>query len=255
MDWGAYDHYGFAAVALLGTFLASAGLVVWMHDRRRVDLLRSMEGVAPPFINIIGVLFALTLAFLANDTWSAHDRATTAVYREADGLRAIVALAEALPSPSGPAIAGAATAYARAAVDVEWPLLALRRESRETAALLDRLLAGVADRSVETAAGPAVHARLLAEVAHVREARDQRIALSRTHVNPLKWLGMAFLGFVTMLSVAVVHVTHPRAALVAILLFAVAAAPTAAIVLVQGNPFQQPTTVTPAPIEAVARPG
>lgn len=46
--------------------------------------MRSLEGVAPPFINIVGVLFALTLAFLANDTWSAHDRAMGAVYREAD---------------------------------------------------------------------------------------------------------------------------------------------------------------------------
>jgi len=35
---------------------------------------------------------------------------------------------------------------------------------------------------------------------------------------------------------------------VAIMLFALAAAPTAAIVLVQGNPFQQPSSVSPAPI-------
>ncbi len=39
--------------------------------------------------------------------------------------------------------------------------------------------------------------------------------------------------------------------MVAVLLFALAAAPTAAIVLVQGNPFQMPTSVTPAPIETV----
>jgi len=35
------------------------------------------------------------------------------------------------------------------------------------------------------------------------------------------------------------------------LLFALAAAPTAAIVLIQGNPFQEPTAVTAAPIERV----
>jgi len=40
--------------------------------------------------------------------------------------------------------------------------------------------------------------------------------------------------------------------MVAVILFAFAAAPTAAIVLIKGNPFQQPTSVTPAPIiEAV----
>ena len=28
--------------------------------------------------------------------------------------------------------------------------------------------------------------------------RDQRIALSQMHVNPLKWMGMAFLGLLTL---------------------------------------------------------
>jgi hypothetical protein len=49
------------------------------------------------------------------------------------------------------------------------------------------------------------------------------------------------------------HLERPRAAFAAVLLFALAAAPTAAIVLIQGNPFQQPSSVTPAPIVAVAK--
>ena len=255
MNLGAYDHYGFAAIALIGTFLASWAVVTWMHDARRTAWLLSFEGVAPPFINIIGVLFALTLAFLANDTWSAHDRATTAVFREADSLQAIVSLTRRLPAAERGEVDRAVAAYARSAVEVEWPLLAQRRHSDATSQDLDRLLGLFAERTFGEVLGPAVHARLLAQAMEVREARDQRIALSQTHVNPLKWLGMAFLGFITMLSVAAVHVTKPRAALAAILLFSAAAAPTAAIVLVQGNPFQQPTTVSPAPIAALGRLG
>lgn len=254
LDWGAYDHYGFALVALVGTFVASGLLVAVLHDPRRAAWLLGFKGVAPPFINIIGVLFALTLAFLANDTWSAHDRATTAVYREADSLHAIVALTRTLPDPARVAVDRAVAAYARAAVEDEWPVLARRQNSRRAADQLDGLLGQVATRDFGALLGPAVHGRLLSEVMQVRDSRDQRIALSQTHVNPLKWLGMAFLGLITMLSVAVVHVEHPRAALAAILLFAVAAAPTAAIVLVQGNPFQQPTTVSNAPIAALIAP-
>jgi len=97
-----------------------------------------------------------------------------------------------------------------------------------------------------------VQALMLRKAIEIRDERDLRIGLSQTHVNPLKWLGMAFLGFLTLLSVSIVHVDKPRAAMVAVILFALAAAPTAAIVLIQGNPFQQPTSVTPAPIiEAV----
>lgn len=198
-DWRTFDHYGYALIAVIGTAVAVAGVQWVLQGSRWAAWARSLHGVAPPFINIIGVLFGLTLAFLANDTWSAHDRAMNAVFREADALLMLLA-------------------------------------SREVAA-------STSDN---------VQALMLREVSTLRDQHDQRIGLSQTHVNPLKWLGMAFLGFLTLLSVAVVHVDRPRTALVAIVLFALAAAPTAAIVLVQGNPFQQPTSVSPAPIEAAA---
>ena len=59
---------------------------------------------------------------------------------------------------------------------------------------------------------------------------------------------MAFLGFLTLLSVAAVHLANMRAGMLAVWLFALAAAPSAAIVLIQGNPFQEPAAVSPAPL-------
>lgn len=252
IDWAAFDHWGYAAVALLGTAFASAAMIAALRSPRWSPRLRAHAGVAPPFINIIGVLFALTLAFLGNDTWSAHDRAVDAVTREADSLQSVLSLTRGLDPAARAPLVEAVTGYAASAAEVEWPMLARRTHAPATAAALDRLLALVADRGFGEKLGPAVHARVLEQVIVVRDARDRRVALSQTHVNPLKWLGMAFLGFVTMLSVAAVHVENPRAALAAIVLFGVAAAPTAAIVLIQGNPFQQPTTVSVAPLAAVA---
>ena len=250
-QWQAYDHYGLALIAVLGT-LVGVLLIQWFAQSSRwAGWVRSLEGVAPPFINIVGVLFALTLAFLANDTWSAHDRAMGAVYREADALRSIVALAEPLPAPLGERVRRAVGDYARVSAD-EWTELARRAEGAEVGRHADRLLTVLASRDLETAVGATVQALMLRKAAEARADRDQRVALSKTHVNPLKWAGMAFLGFLTLLSVAAVHVDRPRAAMVGVVLFALAAAPTAAIVLVQGNPFQQPTAVTPQPIAAVA---
>ena len=92
---------------------------------------------------------------------------------------------------------------------------------------------------------------LLQQAAALRGTRDLRVALSQTHVNPLKWLGMAFLGLLTMVSIAMVHIDQPRAEVLSVLLFAAAAAPTAAIILVHGNPFQEPASVGTAPIAAI----
>ena len=246
-----YDHYLLAALAVLGTLLA-VGLIDWLvRHSRWSDWFASLAGVAPPFINIVGVLFGLTLAFLANDTWSAHDRAISAVYREADALHAIVALGDSLVEPARGELRTLVRDYATASA-AEWSLLGARRVDPTVLDKNDRLLRFVADPALATQVGPSVQAMLLAKAVQIRDDHDMRVALSQTHVNPLKWCGMAFLGFLTLLSVAAVHLDRPRAALVGVVLFAAAAAPTAAIVLVQGNPFQQPSWVTPAPIEAVA---
>lgn len=245
----AYDHYGYALVAMAGTAFAVAGIVWLLRRSPWKDRLGALRGVAPPFINILGVLFGLTLAFIANDTWSAHDKATSAVHREADALRSLVVLADGIEEPARRAVLDALAAVGRSNVE-EWASLAQRSASPQASESGDALLALLAAPKVAAVAGHTLQSLMLERALRLREDRNLRIALSQTHLNPLKWLGMAFLGFLTLLSIAAVHVDNPRAAHVAIVLFALSAAPTAAIVLIQGNPFQPPSFVSPAPIEA-----
>lgn len=250
IDWQIYDHYGYALLAVFGTFAAVAVIYRLMSNSALTPWVRSLRGVVPPFINIIGVLFGLTLAFLANDTWSAHDRAMNAVHKEADAIRSLFVLVDTLDDPVRGGLQRTLGNYAKASV-AEWEALAQRKVSLEVSQQADAFLGMLSDREVAKAAGDSLQMLMLRKAMEIRDQRELRIGLSQTHVNPLKWLGMAFLGFVTLLSVAVVHAENARAAFVATLLFALAAAPTAAIVLVQGNPFQQPLAVSPAPIQAV----
>ena len=172
-----------------------------------------------------------------------------AVYKEADALRSLVVLANQLEEPQRSQLRDALIDYANSSAG-EWPLLAQRQSSPEVRAKADGLLIMLGKPAIAKSAGDNVQALMLRKVTDIRDDRNQRIGLSQTHINPLKWLGMAFLGLLTLLSVAIVHADNPRAAFVAIMLFALAAAPTAAIVLVQGNPFQEPSSVSPAPIAA-----
>ncbi len=255
MNWLSYEHYGYAALAVLGT-LAAVWLValIGRHPRWRA-WLAPYEGVVPPFINVNAMLFGLTLAFIANDTWSSRDRAMDAVFREADALRSLIVLAEGLPDPQGPALVAAIGDYGRANA-AEFTALRARAMHPPAAQAADALLRLAADPTLAGVAGDAVHGTILGKVVQLRDDRDLRVSLSRTHLNPLKWLGMAALGFLTILSIAAVHLTHLRAGMLAIVLFALAAAPSAAIVLVQGNPFQEPAAISPDPIlEAVGASG
>lgn len=238
--WLTYHHYAYGAVAVVGTFAAVVMLGWLMTTETWGEWAPQMARITGPFLNVLGVLFGLTLAFLANDTWSAHDRARGSVLREADAVRGLDIMAEAIPAAAREDLRAAIRDYAKAAV-AEWPALA-RCESSPTAAIAsDQLLRQCTGLAVGNAGQ-----EMLEMVARIRENRDIRIGLSRTHVNPLKWLGMAFLGFLTLVSIAVVHATGLATALVAMSLFGLASAPTAAIVLIHGNPFQPPSAVSPA---------
>jgi hypothetical protein len=251
-DFGSYDHYVYAVLVVVGTFAAVIGLL-WLSQRSRyAAAIASCRGIAQNFMSVVSVLFALNLAFLAHDTWSAHDRALDIVYQEAGHLSTLVALAAHLPEAERDTIAAAVRAYAAATVGDEWPKLAHRQSSGAAAAAADNLLSVIATGAVGTEGG--IRSRMLEEAISVRSDRDLRIALSQTHVNPLKWLGMAFLGLLTMVSIAMVHVGQTRAEFLAVMIFAAAAAPTAAIILVHGNPFQQPAAVSAAPIAALVHP-
>jgi hypothetical protein len=224
MNLHTYDHYGYALVALLGTFAAAWAVLKFMGHPAFKTRLLSLRGVAPPFINIVGVLFGLTLAFIANDTWNAHDKATSSVYREADELRSLVVLSGSLPEPVRTEFRQQLTLYAQASAQ-EWEHLGRRQSNPQADALSASLLLGVVSNDVAQAVGGNVQALMLKAVNDIRQARDLRISLSQTQVNP-------------------------RAAAATIVLFALSAAPTAAIVLIQGNPFQQPSFLSPQPILA-----
>lgn len=253
-DPGSYDHHIFAALALIGTVAAAIGLLWIARKSRWAATIKTYRGISPTFLNVLGVMFALNLVFLANDTWHAQDRAIDAVYQEASALGSLRVLAGQLPESQRTKVVDAVRTYAAAAAGADWPALARRQSSPEAAARLDQLLLLVTSPEVGQAVDHDVHVQLIQQAQQVRLNRVTRIAVSQTHVNPLKWLGMAFLGFLIMVSIVLVHVDVELAEAVAVLLFAAASAPTAAIVLVQGNPFQPPLMVSPAPIEAQAAP-
>lgn len=247
MSWQAYDHYIYALVALIGT-LGGALLLLWaLRAKRWATFTQSFCGLVPPFINILGVLFGLTLAFLANDTWNAHDRAVAAVSREADALESIGILARHLSSGNRVAVRDAERSYATAVIE-EWPLLAARSSSTAAGRRGNDLLAVLSDPVVVADAGALVSGQQIALVMILRDSRSTRVTLSQTHVNPLKWAGMAILGFLTMVSTAVAHIERPRAMVLAVSIFGLAAAPMAVIVLIHGNPFQVPAAVSDAPL-------
>jgi hypothetical protein len=246
-----FHHYTFAGLALAGTYAAAIAIVWLVYRSRASAAIGRFRGMSPPFLSVIGVIFALNLAFLANDTWNAHDRALAAIHQEAGALRALKVEATALRPAVGAPIAEGVELYARLVMTEEWAMLARRGSSEAAERALDRLLMAIA--AVGDGGTDGLKLSMLQAVQSIYATRGTRIGLSQTHVNPLKWLGVAFLGLLTLVAIVMVHADLPRAGVLTVMIFATAAAPTAAIVLIQGNPYQPPNSVSAAPLNDLLR--
>src|SRR5262249_11942324 len=93
---------GSAAIVLIPFILlyALAAAIVWLtHLSPSRPFVASCIGIAGPFFASVAVLFSLFAAFLANDVQSRDAEAQTALFREGDGVRTILRLAEGLGAP------------------------------------------------------------------------------------------------------------------------------------------------------------
>jgi hypothetical protein len=198
----------------------------------------AIRGVSPSLLPPLGIVFALIVGFLAVGVWGDVDKARDAVSSEASALRSVVLLSDEYPTATGSQLRGLVRQHIEHAVHVEWPQMRRRdaslaaisaplREAQHTAFAFRPTDPGRVDAQRE----------LVASLQQAFEARRQRIIVSDSHVNAVKWLGLIALAAVMLAAVACVHVANPRAALAAMSLFGAATAVVFTMLVAQDEPF------------------
>jgi hypothetical protein len=239
-----------AVFLVLAAYLAAATAVIhWLtFGRATRPLAQSLAGVVAPYASALAVLFALLTGFLANDVWDRERRASRAVLAERDGLLEVHGLS-AVSDMAG--VRDALLTYLRTVVADEWPRMADQGRSGAADEALAVLLREVARPDAAPEIAPAVRGALLNGVLRVRSARDDRLVLSNDQSDATKWLSVLILALLTKVALAVVHLDRPRAQLVALIVFGVAAATTLGLIAVRERPFAGAVRVSPAPLEEV----
>jgi hypothetical protein len=242
-----FIYVGLLVLGIVATF-ATAGLLLWLSSfSKAAPLIRSLSNFSPQVVAIVGILFALYTTFFASDIWSVRDRAQTAILQEADALRNLFRLAEQQPPDIGAPIIAAIRDYARAAAEIEWPLLAQGKASEQALASWRRLLRAMMGEAATKGLATSVHAAMLQEARQVQVAHYQRLAQSQKHGDPLKWFAVACLGTLTMLTIVLVHLDNWRTQLAALLIYAAAISVSFAAAYLQRSPFQV-FVLSPQPI-------
>jgi hypothetical protein len=114
------------AVAVFGvTYLATAAIYATLT--RLGKRVRAFKIVSPSILSPIGVLFALFVAFTAQQVLDDNDRAAAAVNREAAALSAFKFLAASFPGPSEAQMENLIRQYIEEAATREWPAMARQK--------------------------------------------------------------------------------------------------------------------------------
>jgi hypothetical protein len=194
----------------------------------------------------ISMLFGLIVSFLAAQVWTEADRAHAAVTREAIALRSITVAAGALPEATAARLRSLVRAYVDEAVQREWPAMAHRAAALDTVtAAEDEAFQIVTSVHPENEAQTMARHEIVAALRKALDARQERIVISRSTINAVKWTVVGALAFLLLLSIAIVHADDATASLAVLTILTLAV--TAAVVLIASHsrPFTGQISVSP----------
>ena len=209
---------------------------------------KTLEGIVPQMLAVVGLLFGLLTGFLAADIGDHNARAARAVGAETNALHEVRTLSIAAASDMSD-IRRALHEFVLSEIQDEWPRMADSGRSARTEAAFGVLLREVTDPRIARDAGTAVHSALINAVSQIGLARSQRLAISTDATNTTKWITVLVLAIMTQITIGLVHLDRPRAQIAALTVFTCALVVALGMMAMQEWPFSGPLQIRPTPLE------
>jgi hypothetical protein len=233
----------FTGLAMTGPFL--------VRLRVRLQHLRGNNEVAGFKFAVIGVLYAVLLAFVVIIAWERFHDAENAVALEGGSAATIYRLAGGLDDTTAATLRANLAAYLHSVLADDWPAMVRGRSSTVTTRLLSDLYDQVIRYQPADLHGSDIQSDLLSELDQVTRARRDRLVISEGTVPPVIWF-VLFLGAGLTISFTFFFGTENLIAqsmmtgiLAAIILSAVL------VVIALDRPYTGAVTVSKEPIRTV----
>lgn len=153
-----------------------------------LETLKANNDVAGNYLQTVGTIYAVLLAFVVFVVWTQQNEAGRLVERQADELADVLRVARVLGEPARSQVLDAARAYAREVIEQEWRLMARREASPRAAGLLDQLWLALASFEPRTSREQALYAEAIARFNDFGDARSDLLQNSRVVLPPTLWL-------------------------------------------------------------------
>ncbi len=249
-DWLHNLPVPWMAVAVFGfTYLLAGAIFAVVGALATGERAKSFKAISPGMLPVIGMIFGLFVAFVAVQVWNDSDHAVAAVSREASALRDATLLAAGLPEEQQARLRGLLREYVQHAATVEWPEMARQAASLRTAPpALASALQFVAAIAPQGAGQQTAQREIVSSLRTALDARRERIILSHSAVNTVKWLCLYLQAACELFMIGLVHSDNRLAACIAMGLFATGVAASVLLIAAHDRPFTGHISVSPEPL-------
>lgn len=238
------------AIAALGVIFA---VLVELSIRAVVPIgiRRQHNDVAAAMFSVIGVTYAVLLAFVAMLAWEGFNRAKAASYAEAAIVLNVSNVAVGLAEPKRAAMEGDIAAYVKDVIMVEWPAQAEGRRSDQAATdlrALDRMVVGFKPLN---SAESNIQAQSLASLGRLRDARQERMLAAESTIPAIVWIVLLLGGGLTVAFASFLEIPSLAMHLAMSSALVVSGALVLILIVALANPFRGDFRVSTAPFEHV----
>lgn len=235
-----------ALLVFVATYLVAGGIYAVVMALAGGERARTFKAMSPGMLPPLGIIFGLFVAFVAAQVWGDFDRAQTAVNREASALRAVVLLIASFPGEPETHMRALVRHHIEEAAMQEWP--AMSRHSATLTMIPARLAEALQLTLALTPRGDgqvAAQREIITSLQNALDARRQRIIISGSTVNWVKWTAVLLQAICTLLAIAMVHSDNRATAAIAMGLFATGVAVSVVLIASHNAPFTGDISVGP----------
>jgi hypothetical protein len=147
---------------------------------------------------VLGVAYAVLLAFVVIAVWQDYKTAQTTAESEANELAGVYFLASQLPEPERTRIRDLARTYARVVVEQEWPMMEQGQTSPRADSLLRQLRLELLQFDPRTRGEQVLYERGLTQLHDALDARRSQLLEVKEGIPHLLWVVLVGGGVITV---------------------------------------------------------
>jgi hypothetical protein len=236
-----------AGAAALGAILL--GLAV--RPLLSLELRRRHNDVAAAIFSVVGVTFAVLLAFVAMVAWEHYNAAKATSYAEAGFIRDVYNVSLGFADPEKTLLRNGVLGYVETVVRVEWPAQARGLSVASNSAWLNKLNATAAGFKPSGTADGNRQAMLMHSLMRLSDARQERLAATDTAVPAVVWIVTLMGGALTVAFASLLGVPSLGMHLAMSAAMAVSGALVLIMIIALSNPFRGDFRVSTDPFDQV----